>query len=482
METFEMPHLRIGSKCAHLPIVQGGMGVGISLSRLAAAVADEGGIGVIAANAIGMIEPDYFENGRAANVRALRSELRKARASTDGLIGVNLMVAANDFDELLTVIAQEKPDVVFLGAGLPLKGIPVPDLRAANVAIVPIVSSARAATLIFRFWEKRYGDVPDAVVLEGPKAGGHLGFSEEQIDDPSCSLEALLPEVVRAVAPFEASFSRSIPVVAAGGVYSGEDIYRCLRLGAGGIQMGTRFVVTLECDADQGFKDAYLRCRQEDLTLIKSPVGMIGRAIKNRFLEEVGARRPTKVRCPWPCLDSCEAQKAGYCISVALDNARRGNLDEGYAFAGTNAYRAEQVVSVKELVEGLQSEFTVAVRGRIFSLREEYTRSINGLLSLKGEYAVSLSRLVDEYERAFEQRVSGLMGNANLYLSSLKESYDASIRRMKDSYRTRLDSVREEYERVVERADEIRKLFPEKFWDLELPESFFPALGAGSST
>jgi NAD(P)H-dependent flavin oxidoreductase YrpB (nitropropane dioxygenase family) len=473
METFELPQLQIGKMRASLPIVQGGMGVGVSLSRLAAAVADEGGIGVIAANAIGMIEPDYFENGRAANIRALRKELGKARAATDGLIGVNLMVATNDFDELLSVIVEEKPDVVFLGAGLPLKGIPVRELRAANVAIAPIVSSARATKVIFSFWEKRYQDVPDAVILEGPKAGGHLGFSEEQIGDPAHALEVLLPEVVSALKPFEARFSRSIPVVAAGGIYSGDDIYLCLCLGAKGIQMGTRFVVTHECDADLRFKEAYLRCREEDLTLIKSPVGMIGRAIKNRFLEELATHKHVKVRCPWRCLESCDAKEAGYCISVALDNARRGNLDEGYAFAGANAYRTERILSVKELVDGLRIEFGSAVRSRIFSLREDYTRSVNGVLSLKGEYAASLSRLIEDYEAAFDQRVSGLMESANSYLCGLKESYDSSIRRMKDSYRARLDSVREEYERVVERANEMRKLFPEKFWDFERSEALF---------
>lgn len=312
---YPLPALRIGDKTAPLSIVQGGMGVGISLSSLAAAVAGEGGIGVIAANAIGMTEDGYYDDPAAANVRALRRELREARRRTAGLIGVNIMVAVDCFHQLLDAAVEEKADVLFLGAGLPIKGIPVRAIREAGVRVVPIVSSGRAARLIFRSWEKHYGDIPDGVVVEGPRAGGHLGFKPEQIDHPDFQLERLVPEVVEALGEFEARWNRRLPVIAAGGIFTGEDIYRIMRLGASGVQLGTRFVATDECDADVRFKQAYLACREEDIVIIESPVGLPGRAVSGPFLEAV-ARGDKKIfRCPSRCLESCGAKKARYCIS-----------------------------------------------------------------------------------------------------------------------------------------------------------------------
>jgi nitronate monooxygenase len=262
-----MPELRIVDSIAKLPIFQGGMGVGISLSGLASAVANEGGIGVIAANSIGMLDPDYYASHKDANAVALRREIRKAKELSSGIMGVNIMVAVHDFHALLRVAIDEKVDLVFLGAGLPLRGIPVEDLRAAGVKLVPIVSSARAARLIFSFWVKRYADIPDAVVVEGPKAGGHLGFKEDQIKDPDFALERILPDVVALVKLYEDKFRRNIPIIAAGGVFTGTDIYRLFKLGAGGVQLGTRFVATHECDADIRFKQAYVSCREEDIVI-----------------------------------------------------------------------------------------------------------------------------------------------------------------------------------------------------------------------
>ncbi|MBK5099845.1 MAG: nitronate monooxygenase, partial [Desulfobacteraceae bacterium] len=226
----KIPKLRIGDSVPELPIVQGGMGVGISLSGLASAVANEGGIGVIAANSIGMLDPDYYAKHKDANAIALRKEIRKAREKTSGIIGVNIMVAVQDFHALLMVAIEEKVDMVFLGAGLPIKGIPVEKLRSAGVKVVPIVSSARAAGLIFRSWLKRYDDIPDGVVVEGPKAGGHLGFKEDQIDDPGYALECILPDVVAEIKTYEDKFRRTIPVIAAGGVFTGADIYKLFKL------------------------------------------------------------------------------------------------------------------------------------------------------------------------------------------------------------------------------------------------------------
>ncbi len=359
MNPCTIPSLRIGELQAKIPIIQGGMSVGISLSGLASAVANEGGIGVIGAAGIGMLEPDFSTNFKEANKRALRKEIRKARKMTKGIIGVNLMVALSDFDELLLVAIEEGVDLVFLGAGLPLK-VPFDGLKKASTKVVPIVSSARAASIIFRYWTKRYNHVPDAVVVEGPLAGGHLGFKKEQINDPNYSLEKIVKEVISVIKVFEEQFNKKIPVIAAGGIYSGTDIYRFIRMGASGVQMATRFVATHECDADIKFKEAYINCRKEDLIIIDSPVGLPGRAIRNKFLDEVssGMRKPFK--CPWKCLKTCDFRKTPYCIALALTNAKRGNLDEGFAFAGANAYKVDKIVSVKELIETLLTEYEKA--------------------------------------------------------------------------------------------------------------------------
>lgn len=359
MNPCTIPSLRIGELQAEIPIVQGGMSVGISLSGLASAVANEGGIGVIGAAGIGMLEPDFSTNFKEANKRALRKEIRKARKMTKGIIGVNLMVALSDFDELLLVAIEEGVDLVFLGAGLPLK-VPFDGLKKASTKVVPIVSSARAASIIFRYWTKRYNHVPDAVVVEGPLAGGHLGFKKEQINDPNYSLEKIVKEVISVIKVFEEQFNKKIPVIAAGGIYSGTDIYRFIRMGASGVQMATRFVATHECDADIKFKEAYINCRKEDLIIIDSPVGLPGRAIRNKFLDEVssGMRKPFK--CPWKCLKTCDFRKTPYCIALALTNAKRGNLDEGFAFAGANAYKVDKIVSVNELIETLLMEYEKA--------------------------------------------------------------------------------------------------------------------------
>ena len=406
----EMPEMKIADCSARLPIVQGGMGVGVSLSGLASAVAEVGGIGVIAANAIGMLDSDYSSSHRDGNSIALRREIRKARAKTSGILGVNIMVAVNDFQPLLRVAIEERVDIVFLGAGLPINDIPVSDLRSAGVKVVPIVSSARAAGIIFRSWKKKYDDIPDGVVVEGPKAGGHLGFKEHEIDDPACALENILPAVISEIKTYGESFGRSIPVIGAGGVYTGEDIHALLRLGASGVQMGTRFVATHECDADIRFKRAYLDCREGDIEIIKSPVGMPGRAIKSRFLsDEAPGRKKEPLKCSWKCLRSCDIKSARYCISLALDNARRGLLDKGFVFAGANAFRVDKIVSVEELLRELQDQYLVAAAGWAGSLRAEYERAVERLTAMKEEYLAAVGNafapFLDEYERKIEGAV-----------------------------------------------------------------------------
>ncbi len=361
------PSLVLGDLVARAPIVQGGMGVGISLHRLASAVANEGGIGVIAAAMIGMREPDIALDPQAANARALQNEIREARKLTNGILGVNIMAVLTDFSSMVRTAIEEKADVIFVGSGLPLD-LPKYLHEACEskkeefrTKLVPIVSSARAASLLCKKWLSRFGTLPDAFVVEGPKAGGHLGFKPEELDDPSHALETVIPEMVEAVKAFEDQQGRAIPIIAAGGVFSGEDIRRCLEMGASGVQMGTRFVATHECDADIRFKESYVRATPEDITIIKSPVGLPGRAIKSRFLEALDEGRKN-FRCIFHCISTCNPEKSPYCIASALLNAMKGNLDKGFAFSGVNAFKIDRIISVSELMESLQREFDQAMQ------------------------------------------------------------------------------------------------------------------------
>ena len=351
----ELPKLKIGNLVAKLPIVQGGMGVGISLSNLAGNVALNGGIGVLSGVEIGFNEPDYYQNKKEANSRALKYHIKRAKEiAKDGIIGINIMAVLNNFEEIVTEAVREKIDIIFSGAGLPLN---LPSFtKETDTKVVPIVSSDRAATLICKTWDKRYDMVPDAIVLEGPKAGGHLGFSKEELEDSSKNLESLLAEVLEAIKPYEEKYGREIPVIAAGGIVNGEDIAELLKLGASGVQMGSRFAATEECDASQAFKDAYINAKEEDIVLINSPVGLIGRAINNKFIEDakMGLRKP--IKCITNCLKPCKPTEVQYCIANALINAQKGNLNSGFAFAGTNAYKINKIISVKELMEELVEE------------------------------------------------------------------------------------------------------------------------------
>lgn len=361
----KLPELHFGDSIAQIPIIQGGMGVGISLSGLAAAVANEGGVGVIAAAMIGMDEPDVGKNPTEANIRALRNEIRKAKEKmTQGLLGVNIMVALTNFADLVKTSIREGADIIFSGAGLPLdlpkylsEEFPGELAEKARTKLVPIVSSGRAAAVLCKKWLARYDYLPDGFVVEGPMAGGHLGFKPEELDDPNFALEKILPEVVAAVKPFEVESGRRIPVIAAGGIYTGADIAKYLELGASGVQMGTRFVATYECDADQAFKDAFVAARKQDITVIKSPVGMPGRAILNDFLLAVREGRKKPFKCPFHCIKTCDVVHAPYCISQALANAKKGILKHGFAFCGENVWRVDKIVSVKELINSLRQEF-----------------------------------------------------------------------------------------------------------------------------
>lgn len=439
MPKIKMPQLKIGDSVARVPIVQGGMGVGISLAGLASAVANEGGIGVIAANGIGMLEPDYYTNGKEADIRALRKQIKKARNLSNGIIGVNIMVAIKNFHDLLRVSIEEKADMVFLGAGLPLKGIPVAEIRKAGVKVVPIVSSARAARVIFSYWQKNYATIPDAVVVEGPKAGGHLGFKETEIHDPGYALENLIPSVVAEVKLFEEQCAKPIPVIAAGGIFNGEDIFKFFKLGASGVQMATRFVATHECDADTKFKKTYIDCKKEDIVIIKSPVGLPGRAIRNDFIKEVDSGSRIVFRCPWRCLESCKAKNARYCISEALDNARQGKLANGFAFAGSNAYRIDEIVHVNTLVKQLKKEYFKNVEYSTAHLRNEFEEALKNFMALRDQYIDAtkkcvralkseLSEILEKGTAAFQEEYK----NAMTRLEALKKEYAIHLNRVHD--------------------------------------------------
>jgi nitronate monooxygenase len=359
-----IPPLRIGPLKAELPIIQGGMGVGVSRSGLAAAVANAGGIGVIASVGLGALTKGLDRDFVSANPEVLRDEIHRARAATDGIIGVNVMSAVSDHARLIETAVESGADLLLLGAGLPR----LPD-AVARVAketptrFVVIVSSLRALRIIFQLWSRRYGLVPDAVVVEGPLAGGHLGFSKEQLFDPAYALEALLPPIVAEAARLEAVHGKAIPVIAAGGIFTGGDIRRMFSLGAQGVQMGTRFAATVESDASEEFKQAYVRSAKEDIVIINSPVGMPGRAIRNQFTEDVARGGKIPFSCPFKCLTNCDPQTAPYCIASALVNAMQGDLTRGFAFAGANAWRVDRILTVQELMDSLVEEYQVAAAG-----------------------------------------------------------------------------------------------------------------------
>lgn len=354
-----MNKLKIGDLTAKIPIIQGGMGVGISLSGLASAVANEGGVGVISCAGLGLIYRNSAKDYMEACIIGLKEEIRKAREKSSGIIGVNIMMALTNFGDMVKTAIAEKVDVIFAGAGLPMD---LPKYRTPDCVtkLVPIVSSARAAKIICEKWKTLYDYLPDLVVVEGPKAGGHLGFKANQIEDPNFSIENLVPEVVKEVLVFEEKYNQEIPVIAAGGIYTGEDMYNIMQLGAKGVQIASRFVTTHECDADIKFKESYINASQDQVEIIQSPVGMPGRALKGEFLEKVKLGLTAPKSCPYNCLHTCDYKKVPYCIIVTLYNAYQGKMDKGYAFAGSNAYKATKITSVKEIIDEIVSSFEIA--------------------------------------------------------------------------------------------------------------------------
>jgi NAD(P)H-dependent flavin oxidoreductase YrpB (nitropropane dioxygenase family) len=355
-----MDTLNIGGLQIKVPIIQGGMGVGISLNGLAAAVANEGGVGVISSAGLGLLYRNLSKDYLEASILGLREEIKKAREKTKGIIGINIMVALTNFEDMVRTSIEEKVDLIISGAGLPLD-LPKYLTKDSITKLVPIVSSGRAAKIICEKWNSLYNYLPDAIVVEGPKAGGHLGFKANQITDDNFKLEALIPDVVKEVAVFEKQYNKEIPVIAAGGIYNGEDIYNIMQLGAKGVQMGTQFVTTNECDASIEFKNTYINAKEEDVEIIISPVGMPGRAINNEFLNAVKRGEKKPINCPVKCIKTCDAETTPYCIISALMNAYKGKFANGYAFAGSNAFRATKIRTVKELMNELVSELKAKI-------------------------------------------------------------------------------------------------------------------------
>ncbi len=357
--------LRIGNIEAKVPIIQGGMGVGVSLGNLAGAVAKEGGIGIISSAQIGYREPDFEKNPKECNLRAIKQEYDKARAiAPEGVIGFNIMVALQHYEEYVKAAAEAGADLIISGAGLPTD---LPQYVMGTAAkIAPIVSSVKSANVILKYWDKKYSRTADMVVIEGPKAGGHLGFSKEQVvfytgegseeetadsQGMSETYEEEIRKICDVVKDYAQKYDVEIPVVVAGGIDDAAEMERVMKLGVQGVQVATRFVTTVECDADEKYKMAYINANKEDIQIVKSPVGMPGRAVRNSFMNQVmnGEKFPPK-KC-LGCLRKCNPAEIPYCITEALIHAAKGELDQALIFCGANAYKATRLETVKEVIK-----------------------------------------------------------------------------------------------------------------------------------
>ena len=348
-----MEGIKLGNKKSKYPIIQGGMGVGVSLHRLAGNVSKEGGIGIISTADIGYQEEDFNLKPKEANLRAIGKEIKKAReiAGEDKILGVNIMVALRNYAEIVKECVKQKIDLIISGAGIPKE---LPEyVEGSNTKIAPIVSSLRCCKLIVKHWIKKYNYVPDMIVIEGPEAGGHLGFKREEVEgNVKPKLEDITKEIVSYVKEIERQYNKQIPVIAAGGIWDKEDIKKFLNLGADGVQMATRFVTTYECDASDEFKKAYIDSEKDDIKIIKSPVGMPGRAIYNDFIKKTENRKCKIEKC-YGCIKTCNMVDTPYCITKALINSVKGNIEEGLIFCGSNVYKAKEIVSVHKLIQEL---------------------------------------------------------------------------------------------------------------------------------
>lgn len=357
-----LKEVAFGKRVLPLPIIQGGMGVGVSLSNLAGHVMKEGAMGVISAAHPGYRRQDFRKDSVRANCEAIKEECERARRISEGngLLGVNIMVASTDYDAYVRAAIEAKADAIISGAGLPLH---LPNIaKDSDVLLAPIVSSARAASLILRTWERHYERYPDFIVIEGSEAGGHLGFSKQELQQGTCQpLTQIVAEVKALVSTYEKRCHRAIPLFAAGGVYDGEDIAKLIRFGADGVQMATRFIPTYECDANDSFKQAVIQCRKEDIRLIKSPAGLVGRALDNRFIQRVEGQTICMRNC-LRCMKPCNPAHTPYCISEALITSVSGDAQEGVVFVGANAWRVDRMLHVSELLSQLKQEANASLK------------------------------------------------------------------------------------------------------------------------
>lgn len=348
--------LKIGNLTAAVPIVQGGMGVGVSLERLASAVARCGGVGILSAAQIGYREEEYEKAPLKTNLSAVGKYINKAKelAGKSGIIGINIMVATKNYEEYVKAAVAAKADLIVSGAGLPVN---LPEFtKGTDTKIAPIVSSEKAANVILKMWDKKYNTTADMVVIEGPEAGGHLGFKKEDIKGVSrADFAEEIQKILAVVKEYGKKYGKKIAVVAGGGIYTKEDAKKVMELGVDGIQVSTRFVTTEECDASKEYKETYIHAKKEDIEIVDSPVGMPGRAIHNTFLEEVKKEKQPITKC-YQCIKTCNGKDMPYCISRALINAVKGNVDHGLLFCGAGAYKADHIETVKEVMEDLTTE------------------------------------------------------------------------------------------------------------------------------
>ncbi|WEV60153.1 nitronate monooxygenase [Streptococcaceae bacterium ESL0729] len=363
----KLPELKIGDLTAKIPIIQGGMGIGISLNRLAGSVAAQGGIGILSTAQIGYQEEGFKRSSVRTNLKAIKTQLDKARSfAQGGILGFNVMVASFRYDDVVKATVEAGADVIISGAGLPMN---LPELVGnAKTRIAPIVSSVKAAKIILRNWAKKYNRTADFVVIEGPKAGGHLGFKADQIEEAILTMDEEVVKIIEHVREYEEKFNQSIPVIFAGGVWNRSDIDHYLSLGCSGVQMATRFIGTEECDAPDDFKDRFLKATEDDIHLTTSPVGLPGRAIDNKFTEIITKGAPAYKAQEDPktpiipiagclnCLQKklCDRKTIPYCISEALLNSVEHNTDMGLIFSGSNGYRINEITTVKAIFDELK--------------------------------------------------------------------------------------------------------------------------------
>ena len=353
-----MQTITIRNKNLQVPIIQGGMGVGISLGNLAGHVAQCGGMGVISTAHSGYRCDSFWQNFLEDNLSELRSEIGKAKkiAGDNGMIGVNVMVALHHYDEMVKAAIEGGADAIISGAGIPME---LPAIVGdSDIAIAPIVSSGKSARVICQAWKKRHDRLPDFIVIEGSEAGGHLGFSAEELEERTAQpLEEIFKEVQQVVSVFEEKHEVQIPIFVAGGVYSGSDVKKFTDIGAAGAQIATRFITTHECDATLAYKQRYLGVNPEDIVIVKSPVGMPGRALRSPLVERVQQGEKAQINRCLVCLRPCNPKEVDYCITTALTEAAKGNWEEGLFFCGSNGHRMKEIVHVKEVIEEIQREY-----------------------------------------------------------------------------------------------------------------------------